>query len=80
MRSVHAVILSLLLLSLSACALFPHRDPLNINVVGIEPLQSQDMEVRFAVKIRVQNPNETPSTTTVLPWIWKSTVSPSPLA
>jgi LEA14-like dessication related protein len=60
MRSVHAVILSLLLLSLSACALFPHRDPLNINVVGIEPLQSQDMEVRFAVKIRVQNPNETP--------------------
>ena len=59
MRSVHAVILSLLLLSLSACALFPHRDPLNINVVGIEPLQSQDMEVRFAVKIRVQNPNDT---------------------
>ena len=60
MRRVHAVILSLLLLSLSACALFPHRDPLNINVVGIEPLQSQDMEVRFAVKIRVQNPNHTP--------------------
>jgi LEA14-like dessication related protein len=60
MRSVHAVILSLLLLSLSACALFPNRDPLNINVVGIEPLQSQDMEVRFAVKIRVQNPNDTP--------------------
>lgn len=60
MRSIHAVILSLLLLSLSACALFPNRDPLNINVVGIEPLQSQDMEVRFAVKIRVQNPNETP--------------------
>ncbi|MHC8350647.1 LEA/WHy family protein [Pseudomonas sp. RT4P38] len=59
MRSVHAVILSLLLLSLSACALFPNRDPLNINVVGFEPLQSQDMEVRFAVKIRVQNPNET---------------------
>jgi LEA14-like dessication related protein len=47
------------LLSLSACALLPNRDPLNINVVGFEPLQSQDMEVRFAVKIRVQNPNET---------------------
>lgn len=59
MRSVHAVVLSLLLLSLSACALLPNRDPLNINVVGFEPLQSQDMEVRFAVKIRVQNPNET---------------------
>ncbi|RON15025.1 hypothetical protein BK660_28345 [Pseudomonas brassicacearum] len=60
MRSVHAVLLSLLLLSLSACALFPNRDPLNINVVGIEPLQSQGMEIRFAVKIRVQNPNESP--------------------
>jgi LEA14-like dessication related protein len=59
MRRVHAVVLSLLLLSLSACALLPNRDPLNINVVGFEPLQSQDMEVRFAVKIRVQNPNET---------------------
>lgn len=51
--------LSLLLLTLSACALFPNRDPVNITVVGIEPLQSQDLEVRFAVKLRVQNPNET---------------------
>jgi LEA14-like dessication related protein len=56
---VHAVILSLLLLSLSACALFPNRDPVNINVVGLEPLPSQDLEVRFAIKLRVQNPNET---------------------
>ncbi|RON91197.1 LEA type 2 family protein [Pseudomonas fluorescens] len=58
MRRVHAVILSLLLLSLSACALFPNRDPVNINVVGLEPLPSQDLEVRFAIKLRVQNPNE----------------------
>lgn len=59
MRRVHAVILSLLVLSLSACALFPNRDPVNINVVGIEPLTSQELEVRFAIKLRVQNPNET---------------------
>ncbi|NHW99247.1 LEA type 2 family protein [Pseudomonas koreensis] len=59
MRRAHAVILSLLLLSLSACALFPNRDPVNINVVGLEPLPSQDLEVRFAIKLRVQNPNET---------------------
>lgn len=59
MRRFQAVILSLLLLSLSACALFPNRDPVNINVVGLEPLPSQDLEVRFAIKIRVQNPNET---------------------
>lgn len=59
MRRVHALVLALLLLTLSACALLPNRDPLNINVVGFEPLASQDMEVRFAVKIRVQNPNDT---------------------
>jgi LEA14-like dessication related protein len=49
---------SLLLLTLSACALFPHNDPLNINVVGIEPLPGQGLEVRLAVKLRLQNPNE----------------------
>lgn len=46
-------------LALSACALFPNRDPLNINVVGIDPLLGQDLEIRFAVKLRLQNPNDT---------------------
>lgn len=59
MRRVLAVLFSLLLLGLSACSSFPNSDPLKINVVGIQPLQSQDMEIRFAVKIRVQNPNDT---------------------
>jgi hypothetical protein len=48
-----------MLLSLGACALFPHRDPVNVSVAGIEPLPSQDMEMRMAVKLRVQNPNDT---------------------
>ena len=59
MRRLIGLTLSLVLLSLSACVLFPNRDALHINVVGIEPLQSQDLEVRFAVKLRVQNPNDT---------------------
>lgn len=59
MRSVPKLLLSLLLLALSACAVYPNNDPLNVNVVGVQSLQSQDMEVRFAVKIRVQNPNAT---------------------
>lgn len=59
MRRLLALPLCVLLVSLSACALLSNRDPLNVNVVGLEPLPSQDMEVRFAVKIRVQNPNET---------------------
>ncbi|MBZ9782593.1 LEA type 2 family protein [Pseudomonas sp. REP124] len=59
MRSLYSIVLSMLLLALGACATYPNNDPLNINVVGIQPMQSQDMEVRFAVKIRVQNPNGT---------------------
>lgn len=58
MRRILGLPLILILLSLSACALFPHRDPLNINVVGIEPLPSEGLEMRFAVKLRLQNPNE----------------------
>ncbi|WP_060843661.1 LEA type 2 family protein [Pseudomonas sp. St29] len=54
------IALTLVLLSLGACALLPNRDPLAINVVGIEPLPSQDLEMRFAVKLRLQNPNESP--------------------
>ncbi|WP_108098700.1 LEA type 2 family protein [Pseudomonas sp. GV071] len=48
----------LLLLSLSACSLFDTRDDVYVDLVGLEPLPSQDMEARFAVKLRVQNPNE----------------------
>lgn len=59
MRSLPRFFPYLLLLALSACAVYPNNDPLNVNVVGVQPLQSQDMEVRFAVKIRVQNPNST---------------------
>jgi len=59
MRRLFGLSLLLMLLSLSACALFPQRDPLTINVVGIEPLPSQDLEMRFAVTLRVQNPNDT---------------------
>jgi LEA14-like dessication related protein len=59
LRPIRLLLTSLLILALSACALFPNRDPLNINVVGIEPLQGQDLEIRFAVKLRLQNPNDT---------------------
>ncbi|MBC2658651.1 LEA type 2 family protein [Pseudomonas sp. MSSRFD41] len=54
------IALSLVLLSLGACALLPQRDPLAISLVGIDPLPSQELEMRFAIKLRLQNPNETP--------------------
>ncbi len=43
---------------LNACALFQARDPINITVIGFQPLAGQELEMRMAVKMRVQNPNE----------------------
>lgn len=44
---------------LAACAALDLREPVRVNVVGIEPLPGEGMEVRMAVKLRVQNPNDT---------------------
>jgi len=60
-RPLHCIRLFLVLLmayGLGACALFQPRDPVNISVIGIEPLPGQELEMRMAVKMRVQNPNE----------------------
>jgi len=59
LRPIRTLLALWLILTLSACALLPNRDPLNINVVGVDPLPGQDLEVRFAVKLRLQNPNDT---------------------
>lgn len=58
MRRIIGLSFFLMLLSLNACTLLQRHDPLNINVVGIEPLASQELEMRFAVKLRLQNPND----------------------
>jgi len=34
------------------------RESLQVNLVGIDPLPGEGMEVRMAVKLRVQNPND----------------------
>jgi LEA14-like dessication related protein len=48
----------LLALTLAACAAFSKRDPLNVQVAGIQPLPGEGLELRMAVKLRVQNPND----------------------
>ncbi len=48
-----------LLLALAGCASLGLRDPVAVNVVGLEPLPGEGMEGRFLLKLRVQNPNET---------------------
>lgn len=49
------------LLLLPGCAPI-HRDPLTVTVAGIEPLEGggEGLEMRMMVKLRVQNPNDTP--------------------
>lgn len=45
---------------LAGCAALPGRDPLRVDVAGIEPLPGEGLELRLAVRLRVQNPNDTP--------------------
>ena len=47
-------------LGASGCASLQGRDPLQVTVAGIEPLQGQGMELRLLAKLRVQNPNDAP--------------------
>ncbi|AOJ82464.1 water stress/hypersensitive response domain-containing protein [Burkholderia savannae] len=48
------------LLALGGCAALTARDPVRVSVVGIEPLVGQGLEMRFDVKLRLQNPNDAP--------------------
>jgi LEA14-like dessication related protein len=44
---------------LAGCAALGRPEPVRVNVIGIEPLPGESMELRMAVKLRIQNPNET---------------------
>ena len=58
-RHIAQYLMSLALLALlGGCSSLLSQDPLNIDVAGIEPLPGQGMEMRFAVTLRVQNPND----------------------
>ena len=62
LRTLHRAVIRTLLFSLfvliTACSSLPQHDPLRIELVGIEPLASESLEARFALKLRVQNPND----------------------
>ena len=59
MSPARAGVLSSLLL-LAGCASLQHKDPLRVDVAGVERMQGEGMEMRMAIKLRVQNPNEKP--------------------
>ena len=48
----------LLTCMLASCAALRPGDPLQVDVIDIEPLTGGDLELRMAVKMRIQNPNE----------------------
>jgi LEA14-like dessication related protein len=54
--------LSVAALVLTACAATTPLDALQVNVVGVEQLPGEGLELRMAVKLRIQNPNNTPLT------------------
>lgn len=45
-------------LAAAACAGLPGSDPPRVSVAGIEALPGEGLELRFLVKLRIQNPNE----------------------
>ncbi|MER2553519.1 MAG: LEA type 2 family protein [Thauera sp.] len=59
-HNLFALLLALLTLGLAGCASLAQREPVRINVVDLEALPGEGLEMRFKVKLRVQNPNEAP--------------------
>lgn len=56
-RLIQAFLLAMAF-ALAGCAQLPMSDPVKVSLVGIEPLPGQGLELRMAVKLRVQNPND----------------------
>ena len=54
------LLLAVATLAMTGCASLPHGDPLQVTVAGIESLPGEGMEIRMLVKLRVQNPNQSP--------------------
>lgn len=59
LSSISRVIGALIPVLLLACASWG-IDPPRVLVVGMDPLPGEGMDVRFALKLRVQNPNDAP--------------------
>ena len=47
-------------LILACCTGMPGREPIQVTVADIDSIPGEDLEMRMMVKLRVQNPNDTP--------------------
>jgi LEA14-like dessication related protein len=52
--------LAFAVLVVGGCANLQRREPIDVIMVGIEPLQGEGLELRMLVKLRIQNPNDLP--------------------
>jgi LEA14-like dessication related protein len=59
-RSALLVLLALGTLLFGGCASLQGREPVQVIIAGIEPLQGEGLEVRMLVKLRIQNPSDLP--------------------
>ena len=59
-RPLVILVIAVLAPLLAACAAFPGHEPLQVNVADVESLSGEGFELRMLVKLRVQNPNDTP--------------------
>ncbi len=59
-RSVLFVLLAFGVLLFGGCASLRYPEPIDVIMAGVEPLQSQGLELRMLVKLRIQNPNDLP--------------------
>jgi LEA14-like dessication related protein len=47
-------------LLLGGCASFQYPEPIHVIIAGVEPLEGEGLELRMLVKLRIQNPNNSP--------------------
>jgi LEA14-like dessication related protein len=59
-RLLKALVVCAAMLGVGGCASLPGGDPIQVTVAGVESLPGEGMELRMLVKLRVQNPNDTP--------------------
>lgn len=59
-RSAPLALLAFAVLVSGGCANLQRREPIDVIMVGVEPLQGEGLELRMLVKLRIQNPNDLP--------------------
>ena len=59
-RSALLTLLACGVLLQSGCATFQGREPIQVMIAGVEPLPAEGLELRMLIKLRIQNPNDSP--------------------